>query len=199
MTRGNKVQGAGGFTLVEVLLALGLLSIVLAALYGSFFAAHRAVRSTEEELLRLHEVRTALDMLRKEVESAIPGKDEENPFLIRDRDFYGRQASELYFSTHNSPLSGPGRVEYYVMEREAGLALIKRLIPPASDGEGAMEAEALEQVESFAVEAFQNGEWLRTWQNPGLPEEVRITVTVSLRGRELTLREAVRPRAGRQL
>lgn len=186
-----------GFTLLEVLLALAIVSIILAALYSSFFMAHRAVTGEEDSLVRLHEVRTLMDMIRKEVEAAVPGR-ETDAFIIRDRDMYGNQASELSFSTHNSPLAGPGRVEYYVEEEDERLVLVKRLTPPGKEEEG-MEAEALEEVVSFTLEALQDGSWLKTWQGPGLPEELIITVTVPLRDRELTLREAVRPRVGRQL
>lgn len=188
-----------GFTLIEVLLALALFSVVLGALYGSFFMAHRAATGTGDALLRLHEVRTVLDMLRREVEAAIPGEGEDGLFVVNDRDFYGAQASELFFSTNNSPLAGPGRLEYYVRELDGRLVLIKRLIPPTMDSGEAMEAEALEEVESFTVEVLQKGDWLKTWQNQGLPEEVRITVAVPLKDRVLTLREAVRPRTGRRL
>ncbi|MEJ2182155.1 MAG: prepilin-type N-terminal cleavage/methylation domain-containing protein [Nitrospirota bacterium] len=195
-----------GFTLLEMLLALAIASAMLAVLYSTFFVSNKAVRGNEETLLRLHEVRAFMDVLKRELEAALPPEGQSHAFIIRDRDMYGAPASELSFTSHLSPLSGPARLGYRVEEKEDRLVLMKTLVPasqPSSPGGGGvsepMEAEALEQVVSFAVEVKSRGSWITTWENQGLPEELRVTVTVPLGKRELTLTETVRPRIGRRI
>ncbi len=46
-----------GFTLIEMLLALALLSIVLGALYSTFFLSHRAMEGIDGGLVKLQECR----------------------------------------------------------------------------------------------------------------------------------------------
>src|SRR5208337_1291135 len=56
-----------GFTLIEMLLAIALLSIVLVALYSTFFLSQRAVEGAGDALVRLQEGRMAIDTLRREL------------------------------------------------------------------------------------------------------------------------------------
>lgn len=201
MRRGEteRPPARAGFTLLEVLLAIALFSVVLVTLYSSFFVAERAVRGNEDVLVRLHEARTAMDVIRLEVEAALEAKDGRNPFVVKDRDIFGKQASEIEFSTHASYGSGPARVSYRVEERGDGLALVKGVRPAGLEDEKVREAEVIESVVSFGVNAFEGGRWQQTWQRSSPPEVVKVTVTVSIQDREITLSEAMRPRLGRQL
>jgi hypothetical protein len=96
-------------------------------------------------------------------------------------------------------MGAPARVSYFVREKEEGLALIKSVRPAALEDERPVEAEAVEQIISLTVEARKDRDWRKTWQETALPDEVKITLTVPLKDRELTLTEVVRPRMGRQL
>lgn len=118
---------------------------------------------------------------------------------VRDRDVYGSQASELELTTHYSHMGAPARVGYFVREKEDGLALIKSVRPAALEDVRPVEAEAVERIISFSLEARRDGDWRKTWQETAFPDEVKITLTVPLKDRELTLIEVVRPRIGRQL
>jgi prepilin-type N-terminal cleavage/methylation domain-containing protein len=60
-----------GFTLIEILISLALLTIVLGAIYSSFFSVQSALERFDSVSLKYHEARTALDIMRREIESAI--------------------------------------------------------------------------------------------------------------------------------
>ncbi|MCK4911079.1 MAG: prepilin-type N-terminal cleavage/methylation domain-containing protein [Thermodesulfovibrionales bacterium] len=195
----------GGFTLIEVLIAVSLSAMVLAALYSSFFVTQRAIHASEDTLITLHEARTALDIMRREVEAAFTGYDKKSKsrqedFIISDRDFYGEQASGLSFVTHASIYKGPARVTYHVEEREERLVLIKTLTTIALDEGEAPEAEMVEEIISFTVEASNKGSsWQRTWKRNKMPRMLRITLEVPLGERSVELSITAKPREGRKV
>src|SRR5208337_4235385 len=63
-------KSCSGFTLIEMLLAIALLSIVLVALYGTFFVSQKAIEGADDALVRLQEGRMAIDTIRRELDSA---------------------------------------------------------------------------------------------------------------------------------
>ncbi len=195
----------GGFTLIEVLIAVSLSAMVLAALYSSFFVTQRAIHATEDTLITLHEARTALEIIRRELEAAFTGYDKDSKssiedFTISDRDFYGKQASGLSFVTHASIYKGPARVTYHVEEREERLVLIKTLTTIALDEAEAPEAEMVEEITSFTVEASNKGiSWHKTWKRKKMPRMIRITLVVPLGERSVELSITAKPREGRKV
>ena len=56
----RRISGAGGFTLVEVLVASILLLVILAAVYGIWFGLQRTYSFTDEDLKAQSEARAAL-------------------------------------------------------------------------------------------------------------------------------------------
>lgn len=183
-----------GFTLLEVMIAMAVLSVVLTALYGTFFLSERAVRGVDDSLLKLHEMRTALYTMGREVEASIKGG---TGFIIKDKDMYGRAASEAGFVTFYSPAPGPAKVSYYVEEEAGKMNLYKSFSTIAA--KESMKAPMLEDIESFAVEALDNASWIRTWNRPDMPVEIRLILSARLNGRVVTLTESVRPRIGSRI
>jgi general secretion pathway protein J len=189
--------GARGFTLIEVMLALAIFSVILAALYGTFFLAHKAVDGLDDSLLRMHELRTAFDTMQRELEAATAGT--ENPFVVRDRDIYGKDASQLTLTTLASPSPGLLRVSYYVADQDGSLVLYKRLLPAYGQEEQApsdMEAPVLEDIEGFTVEIKRGNTWTKTWDDSKPPEEMRLTISLRIQQRDFTMSETIRPKIG---
>ena len=60
-----------GFTLLEVLLSLTLLTIILGAAYSSFFTIQRAIERFTDVSLKYQDARTALDLMQREIEGAL--------------------------------------------------------------------------------------------------------------------------------
>jgi len=197
---------SAGFTLIEVLIAVFLLTVILGAVYTAFFVIHDAATTTGDMVVRLQEARATMDLMRREIEAAMPQKDNiVHPIDIKDRDVFGNPASVLTFDTFASPLPGGARIMYSVSEAEDGtLSLLKRIGRVGQDmelpGEAAAEVEAVDDIVSFLVEARLRDKWERTWREARTPpEEIRVTLTVMLHGAEVPLVFTTRPYAGKSL
>ena len=192
-----------GFTLIEVLLALTILSIILAVLYSTFHLSYRAMNGIDESLLKLKECRMALDIMRRETDSLVYKPENKNSvFKIEGRDIYGKDASRFVFTAFSPLQPGLSHISYYVEEKEGKLVIFKKIrTAHQSDSEGTNKAvEVLEDVAAFYVEAKINDKWEKTWdasESKKIPEELRIMVTVSIKNRPVIMYESVRPKIGR--
>jgi prepilin-type N-terminal cleavage/methylation domain-containing protein len=77
-----------GFTLIEVLLAIFIGSIVLAVLYSSFFQIMKAKDFAESELDLYHEARVVFSKMTEDFESAYPRGEVFNNSLIPNSSFF---------------------------------------------------------------------------------------------------------------
>ncbi len=186
-----------GFTLLELLIAVALLSVILAAVYSTFNLSHRAMEGMDESLLSLQESRSVMDTMTREVESLSYGQSARfGVFKVEDKDLYGKQASRFTFTTFSPLVPGLSQVSYYVEEKEGKPALYKK-IKPAYKTENVAGAELMEGIDSFSVEVRDGDKWVKTWDASGTKRaltEIRITLTVTLKGRPITLYETLKPR-----
>lgn len=194
-----------GFTLIEILMSLAVFSVVLFSLYSVFFMSRKAIVDAEESFIKLYEVRTLMENLRMELESAYFSKDEQyTTFQITDRDYYGRQTSEIIFTTFTSLLPAVSRISYSVEKTGKKLILAKAVISayqPAKEDKG---MEIMEDIESFMLEAKYQGRYVKTWDSSlhnSIPEEVKITIILRLgkSGRLITITDVARPLVGRSV
>lgn len=192
----------GGFTLIEVLVAVAILSAVLAAIYSTFFLSHRAIEGMDESLLKLQESRKAIDILRRELDSACYKSVEEDTFLkIQDRDIYGKQVSKLTFTTFSTLRPGLSVISYYIEEKDGKLNLFKKVGSPYSKEE-TDGVDIIEDIEEFTVEAKYNDRWVKTWDTDitnAIPGEIRIGLSMMIKGRKIDLFDVSRPMVGRSV
>ncbi len=205
-SRGN------GFTLLEVLISLVLLTILLGTVYSSFFTIQRALDRFDGVSLKYHEVRTALDAMRREIEGAFIknlNPQDHTAFIIKDRDIFGNPASFLQLTSFTFKGSGSKTVLYHVEGGENSLVLFKTesnpflLItdPSVMDslrGKG-FTSEIAEEIMGFTVEAYYKNKWIKTWDTntkeiPDLPETVRISIEFDDGGKKVKLTEYARPK-----
>ncbi len=197
-----------GFTLIEVLISLSLLIIVLGSVYSTFFSVQRAVERFDGVSLKYHEVRTALDIMRREIESSLlknPEVEDDSilkaSFIIEDRDVFGKSTSSLDLTAFSFRGSGLSTVSYFVKPVEKTLNLLKTEKPTSTKSEG-YTMDIIEGIESFSIETLFNDRWVKTWdtKNTGeLPDVVKISIEFDNNGQIVRLTEYARPKVGKQL
>lgn len=204
-----------GFTLLEVLLAVAIFSVIVAALYSTFFLSHRAVEAVDDSLLRLQESRAVIDTIKRELESALyrDNDKEHTVFKLADRDFYGRQASQIVFTCFSPLMNGLAKVSYEIEERDGTLSLKKKIASAFSKSAETKPLELIEDVESFTIEVKYNDKWVKTWDsalaNERIPDEIRITLKIQPKkqgaggekssSRVVTVSDVARPKIERTL
>jgi len=241
----------GGFTLIEMMLAMVLLAVILGAVYSSFSLSEKALNGLDSSLLELQECRNALDRMSREVDSTFYNSSDTNCiFKIEDRDIFGKETSRFRFTALSPIIPGLSAISYYVVKKDSKLTLYKKIYstlkPGNSDNgvdtmDGADSSpnaagvnnissanglnimggadsssnaagansvsysngtDIIEGVDSFTVEADNNGTWVKTWDasvTGTIPDKVRITITVLMKGKPVTLYETVTPKIGNSL
>jgi general secretion pathway protein J len=193
---------------MEVLISLTLLTIVLGAVYSSFFSVHRATERFNGVSLKYHETRIALDIMRREVEGAVlknPMARKESmsrtSFIIRDRDIFGRKASSLDLTAFSFRGGKVDTISYFIRANEGKLELMKSVTPSISGKEG-YTIGMIEDIEGFNVEILFNNKWVGTWNSSDtgkLPDVLRLNIEFDDHGKKVKLTEYARPRIGKQL
>jgi len=203
----DRMKKGTGFTLIEVLISITLLTIVLGAVYSSFFMLQKAVKRFDDVSLKYQEARTVLDMMRREIEGSFiktpQSKDitkNKTIFLARDRDIFDKKASELYFTTFSSRDGNLNLAAYIVEEKDKSLSLLKMEAPAINIStifSKLRKSELMDNINGFSVEMFFNDKWVRTWdssQTDSRPDIVRISIEFDDSGNNVKLTEYARPR-----
>lgn len=207
-----------GFTLLEVLIAVVLLGILSAALYGSYFGVLRARDRASSGMESRRELGATLDLIRCEVSAAMfkPNiANELHPlkFVVEDRDNFGAPASTLTLTTLAPPTSGLTHgesgiviVTYRVVEKDKKLSLRRQERDLFSEESTVVDYPQMEQISSFLVECFDGSKWVKSWDtsiNKGLPKNavggggsVRVTVKVVEEGKPVEFTMLSTPRIG---
>lgn len=192
-----------GFTLIEMLVSLILLSIILASVYSTFFLSRRAIDGYDESLLKLQECRAALDMMGREMESIPPYRASNKNLLFKteDRDVYGKSASRFTFTSFSPLTPGLAAISYFAEEKDGVMTLFKKIKSVSDTGDPA-PTEVIDGVEAFSIEVLNNGKWIKTWNaaETGLiPDEIRITINIKVKDKPLAITQTVSPKAGKAI
>jgi general secretion pathway protein J len=183
-----------GFTLIEILIAVVLLGILSAALYGSYFTVLSARERASEGMEARRELGSTLDLIRREFSSAkFDRTDKRLRFIVEDRDNFGRPASSLELTTL-IPSSGQGRkesgisaVRYRLEEKDKRFILTRREQDIFFESADAKGYPQMERISDFLVECSSDGsKWVKSWDtalNNALPKMLRVTVHVDEAGK----------------
>jgi general secretion pathway protein J len=179
-----------GFTLLELLVALALLTILATALYGTYFAVIRGRESAVARIETRRELSTTLDMLRREITATCYHQttNEKNRyrFVVEDRDIFGKPASTLELTTFSPPGDGArptsdvAQVTYSILEKEGKMTLVRQDKDVYLETKGPSYPQVTE-VAGFLVECYDGNKWVKSWNmalNTGLPKLVRITLGI---------------------
>ncbi|MGD9652591.1 MAG: type II secretion system protein J [Candidatus Dadabacteria bacterium] len=155
-----------GFTLMEVLLAIFIGSIVLTALYASFFQIIKAKERIEEELDLYHEARVVMAKITKDLAMAYPrGLVNSESTNITLPYFYGVQdgnfSSLIFTALSRNPAYGTREsdqteISYYLLPVPDSdlFALMRRDNPTIENEEGGTQFPLSERVVGFRLTYF---------------------------------------------
>lgn len=177
-----------GFTLLEVLVALALLVILSAALYGTYFSLMRGREIAVAKMEERRALADTLDKVHRELAAALFTTNKKMlHFVVEDRDFFGKPASTLDFTCIAPPMSGSQpasdqiRVIYKAEEDDKKILLARQAqdlyvtIDP-------LPYPQMKNLEGFLVECSTDGtKWVKTWDtalNSSLPKYVKVTLMV---------------------
>ncbi len=201
-----KSPSNNGFTLLEILLAIFILTLVVSAVFGAFSGTFKVVNGTEAQEEVYAAARVTLDRISEDLASAY-GNDTDAEdkagvnstsqpviFLGEDREMGDASGDSLRFLSwaHISfkkghPVEGPAEIAYYTVYREESkqLALYRSdtldyLESPGADRGGLLLCEGLKWLNFTYYD--ENGEAHEAWAASGrqkkraLPSRVRISI-----------------------
>jgi general secretion pathway protein J len=188
--------GKRGFTLLEVLLALAIFSVILVLLLSSFTGTERTREILTDRSRDFRQLRMSIDRIGSDLAGAFSSTGIEATALISHEDtLSGKPAATLVFTAFVLPESGGPRpagdivkIKYYpklnrdgtfleLYREESSLPLIENMIPTR-------EVRIVDRLLGFRVE-FPNGdEWTNEWPQGGrskytLPGKVAFILTAS--------------------
>lgn len=193
-----------GFTLLEILIAVVLLGILTAALYGSYFGVIRARDRASSGMESRRELGATLDLIRREISSALYNRsDKRLRFVVEDRDNFGASSSTLELSTlappaaQNRSESGIVVAAYRIAEKNGIRSLTRQERDLVSEEPAVPAYPQMERISAFLVECSDGSKWVKSWDtaiNGALPRSVRITVQVEEEGRPVQFTMLSTPR-----
>lgn len=142
-----------GFTLIEILLAIFIFSIVISALYGSYTGTFRVIDTVEKQATSYRQARIAMARITEDLESSYYSElvTDTEPFVGSEDEVQGMRADTLRFVSKahlvfndEEPAAGKTRIFYDVREGDTGseLALYRHDVPELFAG-SAEESEGL--------------------------------------------------------
>ena len=184
------MRHARGFTLLELLISLMLISLVSLGVYGALgFGANALERGTSRSIEN-QRVRAALALIVRKLKSAYP------LMLLVDgeRLVFGDEEELRFVASADRPeIGGLEKVSYFIKEDEDGEhGLWMRISAPTlpadlaeeRDGSLYLEAEVLSDVDELVWEYFGQRQneaeeaWHESWngeEEPKLPQAVRLS------------------------
>lgn len=184
-SRGNAggVGGDRGFTLIEVLVAVGLAAALSAALYSTFFSISGASARAGKAVDSYIETGYFLERFSREVRSSYFRRTNQLTFFNGGRT---GDSGAVSFTTmtwpvlsKDAPSGDLSAVNYYVREEGGRKALVKEVWSPFQAEK--FTVEVAEDIKGFEVSFFNGKDWAGAWDaslEGQTPRAVAVTVTL---------------------
>lgn len=180
-----------GFTLVELLLAITLLSILLALTYSGLRAASRSANQGEKMLAAGGELRAAHQFVRKQLNQMLPLSFDETDGIDLIRVVFEGDATRIKYVAPMPGYLGAGGPQVQMMELVDGdegqvLQISHALLQNYEEGDLEMRdpVPLLSHIRSASFEFLGKDEndevtaWAASWETPDiLPVAVRLNVS----------------------
>lgn len=174
----RRIPSQGGFTLLELLIALTLLVLMLVITLGALRMGYRSVAAAERKMASQERFRTVLSVIDAQIQSQVPLTHEEEA----QRKYYFRgEGKALRFSSNHSIWGGQQGyvlVDYRIEADPAGReVLFAAEQTPGSEGRREVrmiEAAAISFAYLYREPAADKAQWLdRMPEGNAIPEAVR--------------------------
>ena len=203
----------GGFTLLEILLALSVLSVILLLLLSAFTGAARVRETLSSRAREFRQIRLVLDRVGNDLMGALAASArEESALSLREDQLSGMPAATLTFTAFQipdgdrghppaeivkirfSPRIGASGVTLDLHREQSDLPFVENKIP-------LRESTVAEGLRGFRVEVFDGTTWVKEWPPGGgsktaLPRKAAVTLVGA--GGETYRREVPIPLAGQE-
>lgn len=174
-----------GFTLLEVMISIALLSLILVIMAGAMRLSYSSVNKGEAKMTYLERLKAAFSLVDEQIQSAIPltRQDDEQGRL-----FFEGSADRVRFASNYSLIGGKnGYVIVTYAARPADNGTIVFDIEENTVGvDNQRQVRLLEGLSAVRFEYFRKenelegtaGEWVATWTDELLfPRKIRVTLT----------------------
>lgn len=202
-----------GFTLLEILLALSVLSVILLLLLSAFTGAARVRETLSSRSRGFRQIRIVLDRIGTDLMGAFATSvREESALTVREDQLSGMPAATLSFTAFQLPDGDRGhppaeivKIRYFprigadgvtleLHREQADLPFVENKIP-------LRESRVADGLRGFRIELYDGTKWVKEWPAGGgtktkLPKKVAVTL-VDARG-ETYRREVPIPLAGQE-
>jgi type II secretory pathway pseudopilin PulG len=218
---GRRTTSAAGFTLLELILAMGMVAMLSLTLYASFNVAYKAKRRAEATVRPVRAATAAIEVIAKDLENAVPPADPNNAsslfgaFLATYPGNVGAEAAWLQFHCLGDDGSPPAAPESSLDAptsdgvRRVTIGLRTDVSPPTlvrrvtRNLRAPVEQEPEEQVlcrnvKSFAARYSDNGvDWYEEWDSSLVPNYlaplfVQLDLVVNIEGSQQSQRQQQR-------
>lgn len=203
-------RNTSGFTLVEVLVAMGIFAMILSLAAGSYWSTAQATRRTEDRLELISMGRIALDKIILEINGAVidPVDFTKFPFVGENGGSLPKAMDELnFFTTSYDPRalglgSNLAEIGFYIEKNQRlDTYFLQHRIDPFPDFEprdGGIITDLAEQVAGLNFRyQDENESWSSRWDSTidgELPRLVEITIVLEgLQGQTIQLRSYAAP------
>lgn len=169
----NRVKG---FTLIEILVALGIAMVVIFSAYTLYFSLSKGTKGIYERIKARERAYNFLSLIRKEVESCYYYPELSYTGLkLEENDYYGKPASKLTFTSFLK--EGAKILTYSVYDDNGRLSLVKTIQDVISD-DRPVKFIFLKDIEGFRVRILDEGfdKVYDTDKLKKLPKTIRITL-----------------------
>lgn len=181
-----------GFTLIEIILAIAIFSMMISIIYVSFFGSINTMNSCEDSLKLYQTARLIFERMTKEINCAFISSANENiAFIGVDGIDRGSPSDTLNFTSTFYSETGEGVKEGGLSEigyfcafesPEKGLLFWRKDTPPDEDPEeGGMTLELSEQINGLNFSYYNGSSWQEDWDsrdNHLLPKFVSVKITL---------------------
>lgn len=192
------MQGNRGFTLIEILVAIAIASLLLLGIYGVFGSLSSARNQVEASGAAYHQARVLFDRISRELRSLVPPTANSLP-LQGGTDQRGRPYLEMISSAATPQGGAPGgtvTIRYLRSEDEtpgsSEQALYRQERPRWESADNQQGQRLINAVAEFKLRFYDGSQWLDEWAATAsaLPQAVEINLVLANGDERIPFRSA---------